>query len=105
MGSFIDELAKDGAKAIFTSGGGGTMSAAVGAVAFNYYAESDCDTSLLSTSGLCLTKHWQVLGITFHSAGAAAAFFGPALGMAFVLIWIFKVIHDIIESNARGKNA
>jgi hypothetical protein len=97
----MDELTKDGLKAMFTSGGGGTLSAKLGAAAFNAYAQPGCGISPLSTGGLCLTKHWQVLGMTFHSAGAAAAFFGPAIGAVLVLIWILRIIHDGAESNSR----
>jgi len=97
----LDEPTKDGIKAIFTSGGGGTLSAKLGAAAFNAYAQPHCHLSPLSTGGLCLTKQWQVLGMTFHSASAAAAFFGPAIGAVLVVIWIIRGIHDVREVNAR----
>jgi hypothetical protein len=98
MGAVMDELAKDGLKAIFTSGGGGTVSATVGAAAFTGYARpGNCGTSLLS---ICPT--WQVLGMTFHSASAAGAFFGPVIGGVLVLIWILKFISEISETKAAG---
>jgi hypothetical protein len=98
MGAVMDELAKDGLKAIFTSGGGGTVSAAVGSAAFAGCAKpGTCGTSQWS---VCPT--WQVLGMTFHSASQAAHFFGPAIGAVLVLAWIVKFILDISESIATG---
>jgi hypothetical protein len=95
----FNELAKDGLKGMFVSGGGGSLSAAIGATAFKACALPDCITSPLG--GPCSGLQWQVLGRTFHSASAAAAFFGPAIGTVFLLIWILKLICEISESNAR----
>ena len=97
----FNELAKDGLKGIFVSGGGGSLSAAIGATAFKAYAAlPGCVTSPLSTGEPCIGGlQWQALGETFHSASEAAAFFGKAIGVIFVLIWIIKLIGEICESN------
>jgi hypothetical protein len=96
----LNELAKDGLKGMFVSGGGGSLSAAIGATAFKACALPGCITSPLNTRGSCGLQ-WQALGRTFHSAGEAAAFFGKAIGAVFVLIWILKLIYEIYESMAR----
>jgi hypothetical protein len=96
----FNELAKDGLKGIFVSGGGGSLSAAIGATAFKAYALPDCFTSPLNTGEPCSGGlQWQALGETFHSAAEAAAFFGKAIGAILVLIWIIKLIGEICESN------
>jgi len=97
----FNELAKDGLKGMFVSGGGGSLSAAIGAAAFKACALPGCLASPIHIGEPCGGLQWQVLGETFHSAGEAAAFFGPAIGAVFVLIWIIKLIGEIVEQNSR----